>query len=217
MTSKNIPASGEPTDAFDGHTLEELSDYLDAGRLPADESIDYSPACQLALRSRMRVRSAATALFEQDAAAETMADDRLLNRILGAISRDLHAGRDIPLRHPFAHAEIVITEGAVKGVIRAAGDGIHGLLVGRCALIGDVTTLGAAITIQIEATVLGGENIPEAVERLRQSVAAALAFHTELLLTGIDIAVRDLYREPPDDEGTDVGPLPIPETEEPTK
>ena len=38
---------------LDGHTIEELSDYLDAGRTPVDASIEGSPGCRIALDALM--------------------------------------------------------------------------------------------------------------------------------------------------------------------
>ena len=43
------PAYRIEPDDLDGHTIDELADYLDAGMQPADPSIDDSAACQNAL------------------------------------------------------------------------------------------------------------------------------------------------------------------------
>jgi len=64
MTSPDEPFVAFDLDSSDrelahlaGHTIEDLSDYLDRGRTPADPTIDDSPECQIALRSLQRLRT----------------------------------------------------------------------------------------------------------------------------------------------------------------
>ncbi len=150
----------DPSEAdLDGHTIEELSEYLDRGRTPADPSIDESPGCRIALAALVRLRTVSQSLLEADAEAEAAAsvserDDRWVRRILGSISRDAHAGRDIPVRSDDPRATLVLTEGAVRGMVRAAGDGVGGVLLGRCRLDGDVTVPGNPIGVFIEIILL---------------------------------------------------------------
>jgi uncharacterized alkaline shock family protein YloU len=89
-----------------------------------------------------------------------------------------------------------VTEGAVRGILRAAGDTVPGIIVGRCRLDGNVGEPRAPITVRVDATVLEGENIPALADRLRQSLQAALAQHTELAVAAIDITIQDLHRNP---------------------
>ena len=51
----------EPED-LDGHSIDELTDYLERGRTPADPSIEGSPACRNALRALERLRDLARRL-----------------------------------------------------------------------------------------------------------------------------------------------------------
>ncbi len=181
----------EPED-LDGHTMDELSDYLDAGRQPADPSIDASPGCRIALDALERLRRLGPALLDQDTAGEPQPDDNWVRSILDGIARDARAGRRIPFPVAEPDDDIGITEGAVRGLIRAAGDGVPGVLIGRCRLDGEVATPGAPVRIEVEASVPYGLPISRLAERLRDEIGERLRTHTELNLTGIDIVVHDV-------------------------
>lgn len=183
----------EPSD-LDGHTLEELTDYLESGRLPVDPDIEGSAGCQLALDALDRLRGLGGQLIEADAAAMPEVDDSWVDRILSGIALDARAGRRIPFDEPEAGADFGITEGAVRGLIRSAENAVPGILVGHSTLDGDVTTVGAPMRIAIEVNAMYGESIPAAVERLREEVADRVRQHTDLVVTAIDVTVRDVQR-----------------------
>ena len=181
---------------LNGHTIEQLSDYLDRGRLPADPSIDDSPDCVIALRGLERLRRAQLSLLESDLERESLRNDSWVASILDNISLEAHAGREIPLAHPSPTARLVVTEGAVRGILRETGDRLENILVGRCVLAGDVSVPGEPITISVDVTVFRGENIPGVAEQLRQAMYVALGKYTELVVAAIDITVSDLYTAP---------------------
>lgn len=183
----------EPGD-LDGHTLEELSDYLEAGRLPLDPSIEGSPGCQLALDALERLHGLGGQLIDADAAAMPEVDDSWVDRILSGIALDARAGRRIPFAEPDPAVDFGITEGAVRGLIRSAENAVPGILVGRSTLDGDVTTVGEPIRIAIEVNAVYGESIPRAIDRLREEVADRLRRQTSLTVTAIDVTVRDIQR-----------------------
>lgn len=183
----------EPSD-LDGHTLEELSDYLEAGRLPVDPSIEGSPGCQLALDALERLQGLGGQLIEADAAARPEVDDSWVDRILSGIALDARAGRRIPFDESDPSVDFGITEGAVRGLIRSAENAVPGIMVGRSTLDGDVTVVGEPIRIAIEVTAIYGESIPTAVERLRAEIAERLHRQTDLTVTSIDVTVRDIQR-----------------------
>ena len=91
-------------DDLDGHTIDELSDYLDRGRTPLDPSIEGSAGCRIALGSLERLRQISQSLVEVDAAAEAPRNDDWLGGILESIGREARAGRDIPLLPPSPRA-----------------------------------------------------------------------------------------------------------------
>lgn len=181
----------EPTD-LDGHTLDELTDYLDAGRQPADRSIDESPGCQLALDALARLQGLGAELIAAEAAAEPEVDESWVDRILSGIAMDARAGRRIPFDSPDPKADLAITEGAVRGLIRSAENAVPGLLVGRCRLDGDVAQPGSPIRVEIDASALHGQSIPKVAEELRAEVDRSLRAHTELNVVAIDIAIKDI-------------------------
>ncbi|TFC82200.1 Asp23/Gls24 family envelope stress response protein [Cryobacterium cheniae] len=184
------------SDALAGHTFEELSDYLDRDRTPADPSIDGSPECQIALRGMQRLRNTHRALLKKDVERESEREDSWVNSILQHINLEARAGRDIPISHPSPSARLIVTEGAVRGILRAAGDSVPNIIVGRCHLDGDVSVPGAPVIVRVDATVLEGEIIPSLADQLRESVYAALSQHTELAVEAVDITIRDLYQVP---------------------
>lgn len=171
-----------------------FNDYLDRGEHPPAELIDASPENQLAWSALVRVREAAGALvdLEAEAAESTMAAGWVEN-ILANVQREVRAGRSIPLTHPSPRAKLSLTEAAVLGLIRAAGDSVDGVLIGRCVLEGDVSTPGAPVQVRVEASVFWGESIPERAEVLRGAIAHALLGHTELAVESIDVTVTDVH------------------------
>jgi uncharacterized alkaline shock family protein YloU len=182
----------EPYDDLDGHTIDELNDYLDRGRTPLDPSIEESAGCRIALGSLERLREISRSLVEVDAVAESPRDDDWLGGLLESIGREARAGREIPLHSSSPLATLSVTEGAVRGLIRAAGDGAGGLIIGRCRLEGDVTVPGEPITILVDVSVFWGERISPTVERARAAIYSELLKHTELNVVSIDFTVHDI-------------------------
>jgi uncharacterized alkaline shock family protein YloU len=183
----------EPDD-LDGHTLDELTDYLEAGRQPEDPSIEGSAGCQLALDALQRLRGLGGQLIDADTAAMPEVDESWVDRILDGIALDARAGRRIPFAPDVLGDDFAITEGAVRGLVRSAENAVDGLLVGGTHLRGDVTEVGAPIRLEIEASAFYGAAIPQAVSRLRAEIADRLRRHTDLNVVGIDITVTDIQQ-----------------------
>lgn len=192
MTDDGRLPFGLDPDDLDGHTIEELTDYLDAGRTPADPSIDASSGCALALDALERLRALTPALMARDEAAEPAPEPGWIQSILNGIAMDARSGRRIPLTDPDEGSDLAITEGAVRGLIRAAENVFPGILIGRCRLNGDVTVRGAEVGVEIDVSVPFGEPIVQLASRLRAEIAARLHRHTQLAITGIDITVHDI-------------------------
>ena len=91
-----------------------------------------------------------------------------------------------------SRALAVITEGAVRAIIRAAGDGVDGIFVGRCRFTGDITIPGEPVTIDVDASVLWGQSIPQTAERVREAITADLARHTVLNISAVNVTVHDV-------------------------
>lgn len=181
----------EPTE-LDGHTIEELTEYLEAGRQPVNSSIEESPGCLLALDALERLHVLGRELISADAAADPEVEEGWVDRILNGIAIDARAGRRIPFASAEENVDLAITEGAVRGLIRSAENAVPGVLVGRCRLDGEVTEPGAPIRVEIEANVFHGEPIPRIADRLRVEVDRRLRSHTELNIVAIDVVIRDI-------------------------
>jgi len=182
---------------LDGHSLAELSDYLDRGRSPADPAIEASPSAQHALAALSRLRAIAPRVLRTDAELFEPKDDSWVKRILDHIGVQAHAGRDIPLSHDQPGADLSISEGAVRALVRETGDDLDGLIVERTRLRGAIEDRDALVTVEIEVSAFEGTDVEALVEDLRRRVARTLALHTELQLDEIVVRVRhdDLTEE----------------------
>lgn len=113
---------------------------------------------------------------------------------------DARAGRRIPIEHPSPDADLGITEGAVRGIVRATEADVDGVVIGRCRLQGNVDETGAPVTISVDASVLLGKNIPTVVVELRAAIARRLNAHTDLNVVGVDVTIHDIHQLPGDEE-----------------
>jgi hypothetical protein len=202
----------EPAD-LDGHTIDELADYLDAGMLPVDPTIDDSPACQNALAAIVRLRHASLGSLDEAARAEAPAGESWIGGVLANISIEVRAGRDIPLRAVAPTEHPVMTEGAVRSLVRRAGDTVPGVVVSRCLLAGDVTELAAPVRVTVEIAVVQGHVVTTAADAVREAVERTLAVQTDLVVEAVDVVVRDLIA-PGAARGADVVPGPTEPTAE---
>ena len=176
-----------------GYSLDELSDYLDRGRTPAIPEIDENPACQAMLGSLERVASLSRELIDADAAANPDIDETWLGSLLTTIGREVRAGRDIPLSASDPLTRLSITEGAVRELVRAAGDSVDGVLVGSCSIEGDVTDPESAVTIAVTISVVLSAPIAGLAQLVRERIHTQLLRHTELTVESIDVTVTDVH------------------------
>lgn len=179
--------------SLDGHTVEELSDYLDAGRSPRNPDIENSPGCVIALDALTRLRAATWSMLEAEAAEDTGRDEVWIKNVMENISREARAGRDIPISSVDPRVRLTLTEGSVRGLIRAAGDGVGGAIVGRVRLDGDVSVEGEPIAIDVTASGVFGRNLLQLAQEMRDVIGAALRQHTELNVTSIDVTIQDVH------------------------
>ena len=190
-------ADREPAERSDpidpGDLIEVLGDYLDRGEEPPRELLHGSPEHHLALDALVRFRRLTRDLLADDVAAEPLRDDGWVATILANIHSEARAGRSIPLAHPSSIADLSMSEGAVRGLVRAAGDAVSGTLIGSCRLEGDVTVPRSPITVAVDASVFWGERIPAAAEHIRAAIESALLLHTELNIVAVDVTVTDVH------------------------
>lgn len=195
MTMKDSPPApnGPGGIGGTGFELDDLSDYLDRGRAPSIPAIDNSAECRSVLSSLERVSTLSRELVARDAESHSFIDDGWLGSLLTSISTEAKAGRDIPLASPDARTRLVITEGAVRELVRAAGDSIPGALVGRCQLDGDPAAAGASVRVAITISVMLGMQVAMVAEAVRQRVYSQLLSHTELRIDAVDVTVVDVH------------------------
>ncbi|MDY0913781.1 Asp23/Gls24 family envelope stress response protein [Rathayibacter festucae] len=188
-----VPDDAVPDDDLDGHTLEELGEYLDRGRTPVDPSIEGSAACRLALANLTRLNELSASALRRRADEEPDRDEVWIAGLLDAIRSEVRSGRDVPIRHPDPTLRLALTEAAVRGMIRRAGDTMGGVIMGRCTLDGDVGTPGAVIRVDVTFALEFGVPVATAADRLRERIRYALERHTELVVGAIDVTVDDVY------------------------
>ncbi|MDF2578512.1 MAG: hypothetical protein K0S49_91 [Microbacterium sp.] len=177
-----------------GKTIDEISEYLDSGRSPYDPEIETCPDCLNALDALERAGRLSRDLIAADAAQLPEPSETWFDGVMTAVRAELRAGRSIPLSHPDPRVSMSVTEGAVQALIRASGDAIDGVFIGHSRIVGDVEVPEAPIAVDITASVAWGESLPAAAGAVRQAVSEALAQHTELNITAVDVTVEDLHR-----------------------
>ena len=173
-----------------GYTLDDLSAYLDRGRTPAIAAIDTNAECRAVLDSMERVGSLSRDLLASDVQANPTIDEGWLGSLLTSISRELRAGRDIPLSATDPTTSLSITEGAVRELVRSAGDSVDGVLVGSCSLNGD---LDGPVQVALTISVVLARPLPELAEQVRQRVYSELLAHTELDIEAVDVTIGDVH------------------------
>jgi len=176
-----------------GKTVDELSDYLAAGRQPYDPEIETCPECLNALDALERVGMLSRSLLEREARELPPPPANWFDRIMDVVRSEMRVGRSLPVQHPDPRVQITITEGAVRSLVRSVGDGIDGLYVGRVDIDGDAEEVGAPVQVNITGTIGWDRSVLEASTQLRAAVYDALAQHTDLNVVGVNITIEDVH------------------------
>lgn len=179
-----------------GKTVDELSNYLSHDRTPFDATIETCPECLNALDALERLGELSRNLLAHEAQDEPPLSDSWIDGIMANIQREMRAGRSLPLEHPDPRVTITITEGALRALVRAAGDDVSGILIGKCDITGDAETPGAAITITVTASLAWGESGPAKAAQVRARIYDAVAQHTTLNITAVDVVIQDIHESP---------------------
>lgn len=192
MTDPTEPTP-DPRD-LDGHTIEELAEYVERGRTPADPTIDDSPACRSAMAALERLQSLSGALADSGPP-----DPSWTEQLFRRIAADSRPGPDFTLLTTRDGDEVVMTEGALRSLIRAAGDALPGTLVGRIRFRGDLSAPEQPLTVETDVVLAYGVPIGPTVDALRAAVADALDRHTRFVAPRIDVRVRDVMIQEEDE------------------
>lgn len=202
MTTVGEP--GDPVvDPISDAVLAELEDYVLAGRSPVNPRFEDDPELRRALGALEHLHRVSAELIAAEARELAEPESGWVQGIMTNILREARAGRPIPLTAATAVDTLSVTEGAVRALIRDAGDAVVGVLIGRCELVGEITGAEAAIAVALTVSVAAGQRIPEVTEALRATVIDVLARHTELRILDVDIRVVDLHQH---DSGTNTDP-----------
>jgi hypothetical protein len=172
---------------------ERLVDYLDAGRQPYDPEIEESPEATAQLAALERLRSMGARLFEADAAATPAPDPSWIAGVMDRVRLESRAGRQIPLSSIDDRSTLHITEGAVRALIREAGDGVEGAMVISCTIRGDVSVPGALVRVEVVVSGLFGRSLPALADAVREAVSSRLSRQTELTIESVDVTVDDVH------------------------
>lgn len=176
-----------------GYSLEELAAYHDRGRIPAIPAIEGDPQCRAVLDSMDRLGALSRDLLERESAVEL--EESWFQTILGEVARESRAGRDLPM----AAGEdvlLVMTEGAVRGLVRDAGDSVDGVLVERVDVQVDEETIAPVRSVDVALTisVLYGLALPAVAEQVRAEILRALAEHSTWVVGRVDVTIDSLRR-----------------------
>lgn len=197
-----------PGDALEcGHSLAELSTYLDTGEIADPAHLRSCPECQAGLASLRRLSELGSELLSSDLADAGSGHDDWMQSILDNLRLELRPGRNIPLRTENPHDTLWETEGAITALIRSVADALPGTAAGKCRLHGDLaggesntadenSTSGAGIIVDVEIAVVYGHPMEERAAELRRELAKTLAFQTELTIEAINITVTDVLELP---------------------
>lgn len=176
-----------------GYDVAALGEYLDRDCEPPIAAIDENPECQAALDRLRRVRALSRELVDADARTQPPLPAEWVRGLIANLELDVRSGRDIPFGGDDPLARLSITEGAVREIVRGAGDQVPGVLVGSVRLLGDVTTAGEEIDVDVRISVALIEPIPDIAQQVRNRIATALLTHTELRVGRIDVTVDDVH------------------------
>jgi hypothetical protein len=190
----DAPVADVPVgDAPDVVSAERLSDYLDSGREPYDPLIEDDPASRAQLVALERLRALSAELVDSDVAASPAPDTSWIAGVMDRVRTESRTGRDIPLASPDVRSTLHITEGAVRSLVREAGDSVPGVVVVSCGLAGDVGVVGAPVRVDVAVSVVYGADLRHVADLVRAAVAEALARQTELVVEALDVTVRDVH------------------------
>jgi len=174
-----------------GYTLDELAAYHDRGRMPAIAAIDGDPQCRAVLDSMERLGALSRELLERD--ARTDVAESWFQQILGEVARESRAGRDLPLLDD-EPVRVVVTEGAVRGLVRDAGDRVDGVLVERVDVtVADGQRIDVRMTISVlHAVIVQHAGLVDVADRVRRAVRDALEDHTGWTVGEVDVVIDSL-------------------------
>lgn len=180
---------------FGAFSLEELSDYLDSGRTPARPDIEGDPVAMAALGRIESLRTASWDLLDAEATATPGADEDWITTVLASVRTTARAGRDIPVPDDDPSSTLVVTEGALRGLVRTLGDHVPGVVVRRTRFTGDVLVPSGAVDVEVVVVLTAEASVHGRAEAFRRLVVDALAEHAPFTVRSVVVRVVDVVVE----------------------
>lgn len=174
-----------------GRRIEDLSDYLETGVSADTDHIEYCPQCQARLAGLRSLSAAAQDLRDDDVASAQTDAAAWLDGMLANLRLETQAGRSIPLESE-ALDELSETEGSVIALLRAVGDSMDGVLIGKCRLDGEISVAGAPVEVNINVSARYGFPLPALADTLRAAVWTELVAQTELNVAAVNVDITDM-------------------------
>lgn len=171
-------------------SIEELNDYLDAGKQPPRPEIDNDPQAASMLSLLERLRELTAVMREEE--SQPLDKEAWWSRITVVLTDEMRAGRQIALSKPQADGSTTVSEGELKAFIRGIGDARE-CVVTKVKVAGDFDTPGAPLTLTLRLTVPVGR-IPDNAEQLRQAVYREVSEQYALNIAETNVTVADILQ-----------------------
>lgn len=198
-----------PVERFGGFTLDELAEYLERDRTPVQPEIESSDEARSALESLNRMRRLTGESLAAESRQHGHLDEPWVLRVLSFIRADAREGRSIPLAHPNPRVKLSVSERALRALIRACGDQIGGVAIGRVIFHGDVETLGAPVSVEVRVALFMFTAVHAVADLLRDHIGETIRRHARLNLTAVDLVFTNVIPGP--------GTAPAPDRNSPDK
>ena len=173
-----------------GFSLDALIEYALSDRTPVREDIESDVEAHRAVTQLQRLQRLMQEVLVQEGADAP--ESPWFHRVMHELRDEMGHGRTVPLGEPNAATSFTISEGALKSLIRAAGDAVGSAVIGRVTFTGDLSVAGVPIGIAIEAAVRARASIPDAAQQIRAAVERALHEHTTLTVGSVDVTIIDV-------------------------
>ena len=178
-------------------SLEELGEHLHAASPPHEAHLRDCPECRARVAALSRLDALSAELVEEEIRQAAEGDQSWLENVLANLCLEPRAGGSVPLAGARPHGDRPLTEGSIISLIRATGDAVDGTIIGKCRLHGELAVARAPVRVEVSVAAVWGYPLPVLAADLRDTLSGALATHTDLNVSGIDIIVTDLLDAPP--------------------
>ncbi|WP_282697874.1 Asp23/Gls24 family envelope stress response protein [Streptomyces sp. CC208A] len=165
-----------------------------ADRPDTDPHTATCPSCRQAVADLEHLRAAVLPPAAPPTDIDTTA---VVRRVMDAVRLELRPGRTLPLGE--TGEDSWIYESVAARTLRTAAEQVPGVLAGSCRITppGSRThpTRGPS-TVHLRITVAYGQDLPDTICAVRESLIRAARQHLGLALGDLDVTVTDLHDPP---------------------